>query len=129
MSCLCPNCFQEYSAYLQACPHCSRALDSTERKADTGSQKLGSPSDEVDVLESRDFYEVCQQYRHSREVPIASGMLNTIESFEALKNWIRTHCTVGMRPVGDGGWLTGDSRSFESSEIKFCPACEKDWQE
>lgn len=83
----------------------------------------------IDVLESRDFYEACQAYRHSRDVPLVEGQLDPAAQFEALKSWIRRHCTVGWKPANEYGWLTGDSRTFTSSEIKFCPACEKDWTE
>lgn len=33
-------------------------------------------------LEGRDFYELCQQYRHAKHDPV--------KEFEAIKEWIRT---------------------------------------
>lgn len=39
-----------------------------------------------DVLDSQDFYEVCQQYRHAEH---AFGSPTAPEAFEELKKWIR----------------------------------------
>lgn len=43
-----------------------------------------------DALDSRDFYEVCQQYRHD---PIG------VAGFECLKAWIRANATVRERSL------------------------------
>src|SRR5687768_17014489 len=85
-------------------------------------------TNERDVLDSRDFYEACQRYRHSQEFH-KPPLMDTVEAFEALKDWIRENCFVGKRPMDEDGWLKNESRAFSSTEIKFCPACEKDWLE
>jgi hypothetical protein len=58
---------------------------------------------ENDVLESRDFYEVCQRYRHSQEFH-KLPLMNTLEAFAALKQWIRDHCIVSVDPTVDEKW-------------------------
>ena len=41
-------------------------------------------------LESKEFYEVCQSYRHAQDVIAAAPNLpNASEAFEALKEYIR----------------------------------------
>lgn len=50
-----------------------------------------------DKLESKDFYELCQQYRHARD-PIEDrpGLLNAQAAFEAIKDWLRANV---MQPM------------------------------
>jgi hypothetical protein len=53
----------------------------------------------TDSLDSRDFYEVCQQYRHAQD---AIGEPNAAEAFEQLKRWIRRNasvCATVLNPV------------------------------
>lgn len=48
-------------------------------------------SGEGDPLESPDFYEVCQQYRHAQDIVARPGQLTAVQAFEALKAWLRTN--------------------------------------
>lgn len=42
-------------------------------------------------LESQDFYELCQMYRHSQEWRPVPGALTVTEAFERLKDEISNH--------------------------------------
>lgn len=43
-------------------------------------------------LDEQDFYEVCQAYRHSREIPL--GLPTPVQAFEALKDYIAARCAA-----------------------------------
>ena len=43
----------------------------------------------TDALDSRDFYELCQQYRYSRM---------GVGEFEALKRWLRDNAVISKQP-------------------------------
>lgn len=47
-----------------------------------------------DWLDEQEFYEYCQNYRHSTDRPFMPGMQNTVEAFEALKKYIRDQIEV-----------------------------------
>lgn len=40
-------------------------------------------------VDGRDFYELCQQYRHSREI-VPHGHVNTVQAFDNLREYIKT---------------------------------------
>jgi len=44
---------------------------------------------ESDYLDEQDFYEMCQQYRHAKDVIAPPGLPNASEAYEALKLYIR----------------------------------------
>ena len=44
----------------------------------------------TDALDFREFYELCQQYRHS---PMG------VDEFEALKSWLRVNAVIGKSPI------------------------------
>ena len=52
-----------------------------------------------DPLESQEFYDICQQYRHARDVTPHPGMPTASQAFKELKEWIRTHVS-GAAPAG-----------------------------
>ena len=40
-------------------------------------------------LEGREFFEVCQMYRHAKDGVRAGGAVNAAEAFALLKAWIK----------------------------------------
>ena len=40
-------------------------------------------------VDGQDFYELCQQYRHSREM-MPNGLFNTVQAFNNLREYIKT---------------------------------------
>lgn len=61
---------------------------------------------EHDWLDDQDFYEMCQQYRHARDIAAPPGFLSAAEAFEALKEYIREHMPEPDDPLKPG--FTGD---------------------
>lgn len=47
-----------------------------------------------DSLDQREFYELCQSYRHAQDI---TGTPNAAEAFELLKTWIRTYVAEAVR--------------------------------
>ena len=41
-------------------------------------------------LDGQDFYELCQQYRHSNEIPPHPSLPNVVQAFDNLREYIKT---------------------------------------
>ena len=52
--------------------------------------RLGSPQVTIsdERLDSQDFYEICQQYRHARDINALPGAITATEAYEALKQHV-----------------------------------------
>ena len=67
-----------------------------------------SEIDYEDALDSEEFYEVCQRYRHAQDaIPLGPGFPTAAEAFEQLKEWIRGHCIVSTEPESHGDERNG----------------------
>ena|SRR3990167_1328122 len=41
-------------------------------------------------LDGQDFYELCQQYRHSKDIPPHPSLPNVVQAFDNLREYIKT---------------------------------------
>ena|SRR5690348_2122484 len=71
-------------------------------------------------VDGRDFYELCQQYRHSKEIMPHPSLPNTVQAFNNLREYIKT----GKLP-----WPSYESDSPAHTDHplrhfdRTCPAC------
>jgi hypothetical protein len=54
-----------------------------------------------EALESQDFYEVCQQYRHAQDIVARPGQMTAGQAFEFLKDWILARSALKETPVDE----------------------------
>lgn len=59
----------------------------------------------MDWLDEQDFYEICQQYRHSNEFKRWSTQMTTVEAFEALKTFIRRKIKAEIKIATDAMYI------------------------
>lgn len=67
-------------------------------------------------MDSQEFYELCQTYRHSRDaVPLAPGLLTASEAFEQLKSAIKAVREAWEARVPEGYVVVPREPSIERS--------------
>lgn len=71
---------------------------------------MSAPIEIRDWLDEQDFYELCQQYRHSVEWQRGKGDLTVANAFEALKEFIRKKIEAEIKRAIDE--MHDDQRSY-----------------